>query len=97
MNNVIHLLCAYYHDGKDSYRYKRHVERLADFMWVGREGMMMNGTNGVQLWDTAFTVSAAFEADLAADEEFIPYLKKALEFLDDMQVFIPFYEINVDS
>ena len=50
---------------------------------------MMNGTNGVQLWDTAFTVSAAFEADLAGDKEFIPVLTKALEFLDDMQVSIP--------
>ena len=89
VNNVIHLLAVYYHEGKGSYRYNRHVERLADFMWVGREGMMMNGTNGVQLWDTAFTVAAAFEADLAGDKEFIPCLTKALEFLDDMQVSPP--------
>jgi len=86
VNNVIHLLATYYHEGKDSYRYKRHVERLADFMWLGKEGMMMNGTNGAQLWDTAFTVQAAFEADLANEEEFIPSLTKALEFIDDMQV-----------
>jgi len=89
VNNVIHLLAVYYHEGKGSYRYNRHVERLADFMWVGREGMMMNGTNGVQLWDTAFTIAAAFEADLASDKEFIPCLTKALEFLDDMQVSPP--------
>jgi lanosterol synthase len=86
VNNVIHLLAVYYHEGKGSYRYNRHVERLSDFMWVAKDGMMMNGTNGVQLWDTAFTVSAAFEADLAGDNEFIPYLTKALEFIDDMQV-----------
>ena len=86
VNNVIHLLAVYYHEGKGSYMYNRHVERLADFMWVGKDGMMMNGTNGVQLWDTAFTVSAAFEADLAGDNEFIPYLTKALEFIEDMQV-----------
>jgi lanosterol synthase len=86
VNNVIHMLCVYYHEGPDSYRFKRHVERLADFIWIGKEGAMMSGTNGVQLWDTAFTVAAAFEADLANDKEFIPVLKKALEFLDDMQV-----------
>jgi len=86
VNNALHLLAVYYHEGRDSYRYKRHVERLPDFMWLGKEGMMMNGTNGVQLWDTAFTVSAAFEADLAGDKEFIPVLTKALEFIDDMQV-----------
>jgi lanosterol synthase len=88
VNNVIHLLAAYYNDGKGSYRYNRHVERLSDFMWIGKEGMMMNGTNGCQLWDTAFTVSAAFEADLAGDEEFVPALRKALDFLDDMQVIL---------
>ena len=95
VNNALHLLAVYYHEGSDSYRYKRHVERLADFMWLGKEGMMMNGTNGVQLWDTAFTVSAAFEADLAGDKEFIPVLTKALEFIDDMQVhFFPCIETN---
>jgi lanosterol synthase len=92
VNNVIHLLAVYYHEGKGSYRYNRHVERLSDFMWIAKEGMMMSGTNGVQLWDTAFTVSAAFEADLAVEKEFIPALTKALEFLDDMQVFILFTE-----
>jgi lanosterol synthase len=86
VNNALHLLAVWYAEGKDSYRYKRHVERLADFMWVGKEGMMMNGTNGVQLWDTAFTVAAVFEAGLAGEKEFIPGMKKALEFLDDMQV-----------
>ena len=64
-------------------------------MWVGKDGMMMNGTNGVQLWDTAFTVSAAFEADLAGDKEFIPCLTKALEFIDDMQVSRYLTKINL--
>ena len=86
VNNALHLLAVYYGEGRNSYRYKRHVERLADFMWVGKDGMMMNGTNGVQLWDTAFAVAAVFEADLAGEKEYIPVLTKALEFLDDMQV-----------
>jgi len=95
VNNVIHLLAVYYHEGKGSHRYNRHVDRLSDFMWVGKDGMMMNGTNGVQLWDTAFTVSAAFEADLAGDKEFIPCLTKALEFIDDMQVSRYLTKINL--
>lgn len=86
VNNALHLLVVHYELGNDHYRFKRHVERLSDFMWLNKEGMMMNGTNGVQLWDTAFTVAAAFEADLAEEEEFVPVLTKALEFLDDMQI-----------
>jgi lanosterol synthase len=86
VNQALHLLATYYAVGKDHYRHKRHVERLPDFMFLNHEGMLMNGTNGCQLWDTAFTVSAAFEADLAGDPEFIPVLTKALEFIDDMQV-----------
>jgi lanosterol synthase len=37
------------------------VERIKDFMWMSEEGMMMNGTNGSQLWDTAFIVQAMAE------------------------------------
>jgi hypothetical protein len=25
-----------------------------DYLWMGTDGMKMNGTNGSQLWDTAF-------------------------------------------
>ena len=48
--------------------------------------MKMNGTNGVQLWDTAFAVKAFLESGLGAEAEFRPALAKALEFLDDVQV-----------
>src|ERR1700738_458517 len=68
VNQVVHLMAVFYEEGRESWRYKRHVERLADFMFINKEGMFMNGTNGVQLWDTAFTVQAAFEADLAGDK-----------------------------
>ena len=48
--------------------------------------MMMNGTNGSQLWDTAFTVQAVVESGLAEDPEFKESLLKAYEFIDITQV-----------
>jgi squalene cyclase len=36
----------------------RHVSRLPDYLWVAEDGMKMQGYNGSQLWDTAFTAQA---------------------------------------
>ena len=52
------------------------------------EGMMMNGTNGSQLWDTAFAVQASLEGGLATEEEFREMILDSFKFLDDMQVLI---------
>ena len=46
----------------------------------------MNGTNGVQTWDTSFLIQAVVEAGLASDPRWRPTLIKALEFLDDQQI-----------
>lgn len=46
----------------------------------------MNGTNGVQTWDTSFLVQAVYEAGLATDPKWKPMLVTALEFLDDQQI-----------
>ncbi|ODQ50878.1 terpene synthase [Saitoella complicata NRRL Y-17804] len=86
VNNVMQALAVYHREGPSSYAFKRHVERFADFMWVSGEGMMMNGTNGVQLWDTAFAVQAAVEAGLAEEKGCRESLLRALEFLDDCQI-----------
>jgi cycloartenol synthase len=31
---------------------------VQDYLWVAEDGMKMQGYNGSQLWDTAFTVQA---------------------------------------
>jgi lanosterol synthase len=51
------------------------------------DGMKMNGTNGVQLWDTAFSVKALLECRTVAEEPaFRPTLTRALAFLEETQV-----------
>jgi lanosterol synthase len=86
VNGPMNLLCCYIKEGPDAYSVKRHLERLEDFIWVKSEGMLMNGTNGVQVWDTAFTIQAVIDAGLAEDPRWKPMLTKALEFLDDQQI-----------
>jgi lanosterol synthase len=58
---------------------------MEDFLWVNREGMLMNGYNGVQNWDTSFVVQAAAECGFASSECWKPMLIKALEYFEDQQ------------
>lgn len=86
VNAPMNLLACYIVDGEGSYSVKRHRERMHDFLWMKGEGMLMNGTNGVQTWDTSFLIQAVVEAGLATEPQWRPMLIKALEFLDDQQI-----------
>jgi lanosterol synthase len=86
VNAPLNTLCCYIKEGPESYSFRRHLERLNDYMWVNREGMMMNGTNGVQVWDTSFTIQALVEAGLAEDPKWKPMLTNALEYLEHEQI-----------
>lgn len=86
VNAPMNFLACYIVDGEGSYSVKRHRERMHDFLWMTGEGMLMNGTNGVQTWDTSFLIQAAVEVGLATEAEWRPMLIRALEFLDDQQI-----------
>jgi lanosterol synthase len=49
-------------------------------------GMMMNGTNGSQLWDTALLIQGLIESGLASEPQNHEAMKKGLMFLDDCQI-----------
>lgn len=86
VNAPMNTVCCYIKEGPDSYSFRRHVDRLNDYMWMKDEGMLMNGTNGVQVWDTSFTILAIAEAGVAGYEKWRPMLTKALSFLDAHQI-----------
>ncbi|KAG0174988.1 Lanosterol synthase (Oxidosqualene--lanosterol cyclase) [Apophysomyces sp. BC1034] len=86
VNKVMNWLVVYYHYGRDSREFKEHVKRNVDFLWMGPEGMMMNGTNGSQLWDAAFIGQACVEAKLAEVETYRENMIKTLEFIDLTQI-----------
>lgn len=86
VNNPMNMLACYIADGPDSYSVRRHRERLEEFLWVKDEGMLANGTNGVQTWDTAWLIQAVIDGGLAREPEWRSILERALEFLDDQQI-----------
>lgn len=86
VNAPMNMLACYIVDGPDSFSVRRHRERLEEFLWVNAEGMLANGTNGVQNWDTSFTIQAVIDAGLDREPEWRPMLERALAYLDDQQV-----------
>ncbi|CAI7821610.1 unnamed protein product, partial [Closterium sp. NIES-53] len=54
---VINMLCCWVED-PTSEAFKKHLPRVADYLWLAEDGMKMQGYNGSQLWDTAFAVQA---------------------------------------
>ncbi|ORY19205.1 lanosterol synthase [Clohesyomyces aquaticus] len=86
VNGPMNTLVCYIHEGPDSWRFRKHLECLPEFLWMKDEGMLMNGTNGVQVWDTTFAIQALYESGFAQKEQCRPMLIKALEFLEDQQI-----------
>ena len=82
----MNAVCSYIKEGPDSYSFQRRLHHLHDYMWMNSEGMMTNGTNGVQVWDTAFSIQAVHEAGLAEEPKWRPMLTKALEYLEHEQI-----------
>lgn len=84
VNKMINMLCVFLHDGPASPTFARHVSRLPDYLWMGRDGLKMNGTNGSQLWDTSFMVQALAESRLRT--KFLDVFKKSHDFVDLTQI-----------
>ncbi|KAF1928204.1 lanosterol synthase [Didymella exigua CBS 183.55] len=86
VNGPMNALACYVKEGPDSHGFQEHLKTLPEFLWIKDEGMLMNGTNGVQTWDTAFTVLAADSCDFVQQKKYQPMFTKALEFLEDQQM-----------
>lgn len=85
VNSPMNFLCCYIQEGPNAYSVKRHRERIPDYLWMTAGGMLANGTDGVQTWDTSFTIQALVEAGLAKEPRYQPMLLKALRFLESQQ------------
>ncbi|KAI9197493.1 terpenoid cyclases/protein prenyltransferase alpha-alpha toroid [Polychytrium aggregatum] len=85
VNKAMNKLVIWIVDGPDSESFKQHCYRDQDSFWLGAEGIMCNGTNGSQLWDTAFMVQALVESGLAEEKSFKPHMVRALEYIDASQ------------
>ncbi|KXS11604.1 terpene synthase [Gonapodya prolifera JEL478] len=87
VNKAMNMLVSYLEDGPTHPRFRAHIERNLDFLWLGPKGMLMNGTNGSQLWDTAFMCQAIAECGFVQEEGSVrEHVLKALDFLDESQI-----------
>lgn len=86
VNNPLNFLVRYLDDGPDSFAVKMHRHTLEDYMWVNKEGMFVNGTDGLQCWDTSFFIQSIHACGLIEEPQYRDMLIKALHFLDDQQI-----------
>ena len=61
VSKILDMLAIYYCEGPNSEIFKNHIYRLPDYLWLGPDGLKVQGTNGSQVWDTAFFVQAVHE------------------------------------
>ncbi|XP_055494164.1 lanosterol synthase [Leucoraja erinacea] len=86
ISKTINMLVRWHMEGSKSSGFQEHVSRIPDYLWLGLDGLKMQGTNGSQLWDTAFTVQAFLEADAQNIPEFTACLKNAHNYFNITQV-----------
>ncbi|XWS73368.1 hypothetical protein CRYUN_Cryun02cG0122100 [Craigia yunnanensis] len=83
VSKVLNMVCCWVED-PNSEAYKYHLSRIKDYLWIAEDGMKMQGYNGSQLWDVAFSIQAILATDLV--EEYGSMLKKAHNFIKNTQV-----------
>ncbi|XP_034042756.1 lanosterol synthase isoform X2 [Thalassophryne amazonica] len=86
ISKTINMLVSWYVNGPSSPAFQEHVSRIPDYLWLGLDGMKMQGTNGSQLWDTCFAVQAFLEAGAQNNSRLAESLQKAHQFLTVTQV-----------
>ncbi|KAF2671561.1 terpene synthase [Microthyrium microscopicum] len=86
VNKALHMVCLRYLEGIDSVELNQHRQHLGSYLWMDKDGMTCSGTNGVQVWDTAFCIQAIAAGGLHQKVEFRASLENALGYLDISQI-----------
>lgn len=82
----LNLIIVHLEEGPDSETFKRMADRRYEVLFHGAQGMTVMGTNGTQTWDGAFTIQYFFQAGLADDPRYQPFIKKAYKYLVRNQI-----------
>ena len=86
VSKSFNMVCRYAREGAESDAFKAHLSRVDDFLWLSKDGLMMTGTNGSQLWDLAFLAQALVETGLAEEEDNRTCVSGMLDWLDKAQL-----------
>ena len=84
VNKFINMLAIWHARGGDSDQFRSHCSRVPDYLWLSEDGMKLQGYNGSQLWDTAFSVQAIIETGFA--HLFSKSLRMAYDYVELSQV-----------
>ena len=84
VNKFLNMISIYHHDGRESQTFQKHLNRVQDYIWLSEDGMKIQGYNGSQLWDTAFTIQSFIETGF--DQYFSRSLRLASNYLEMSQV-----------
>eukprot|EP00177_Eucheuma_denticulatum_P001476 GFKZ01002649.1.p1 GENE.GFKZ01002649.1~~GFKZ01002649.1.p1 ORF type:complete len:735 (+),score=83.88 GFKZ01002649.1:52-2256(+) len=87
VNKVINFLCIWFDDPR-SERVGLHADRMKDYLWLAEDGMRMQGYNGSQLWDTAFSSQALMSVPREVLKPFVDMLTMAHHYLEITQVLV---------
>ncbi|KAI4353668.1 hypothetical protein L6164_002600 [Bauhinia variegata] len=85
LGSVEKVLCmlACWVEDPDGDSFKRHLARVADYLWVAEDGMTLQALSS-QVWDASFSTLALLASNL--NEEIRPAIMKAHDFLKKCQV-----------
>ena len=84
VNHVMNTVCIWHAYGAHDIRFKKHIERWYDYLWLAEDGMKMNGYNGSQSWDTAFATQAILEG--GGESKYLQAIERANDFIVHAQV-----------
>ena len=84
VNQAMNSLAIWHRYGKASTQFQAHVSHWKDYLWLAEDGMKMQGYNGAQFWETAFTINAINESEVGKDYQ--ESLSSLYSFLDISQI-----------
>jgi len=85
VNKFTNMLSVWHAEGAGSENFKKHKDRVKDYLWIAEDGMKVQGYNGSQLWDTAFALQAYTECE-GVGSYFPRALRRGYAYLELSQV-----------
>jgi len=82
--NKLYHLWVWHHARPGGPEFRRHIARLPEYLWQGKDGTKMQGYHSSQLWDTAFAVQATLAS--GGQQQHAAMLSRAHDFIDENQV-----------
>ncbi|XP_042320247.1 lanosterol synthase-like [Sceloporus undulatus] len=81
----LHILICWHVEGPNSPTLQKHISRIFDYLWLGKDGMLMQAI-GTQTWNTSFVIQSFLEAGIHNNPDYASCLKKAHTFLKCVQI-----------